>query len=99
MNKGYEKAVIVAESHYAKGELEAARSEYINALRFKPNQQDAITKINEINLKLGIVPEAQKVDAVLAKLEENKKKPLKKSNWQQRLESAVKQRGINPPKK
>jgi len=61
MNKGYEKAVIVAESHYAKGELEAARSEYINALRFKPNQQDAIAKIDEINLKLGIVPETQKV--------------------------------------
>jgi len=38
-------------------------------------------------------------DAVLAKLEENKKKPLKKSKWQQRLESAAKQRGINPPKK
>jgi YidC/Oxa1 family membrane protein insertase len=38
-------------------------------------------------------------DAVLATLEENKKKPVKKSKWQQRLESAAKQRGINPPKK
>jgi len=38
-------------------------------------------------------------DAVLATLEENKKKPLKKSKWQQRLEDAAKQRGINPPKK
>ena len=38
-------------------------------------------------------------DAVLATLAENKKKPLKKSKWQQRLESAAKQRGINPPKK
>jgi YidC/Oxa1 family membrane protein insertase len=36
---------------------------------------------------------------VLAKLEENKKKPLKKSKWQQRLEEAAKQRGINPPKR
>jgi len=44
MNKGYEKAVIVAESYYAKGEMEAARAEYINALRFKPDQQDAIDK-------------------------------------------------------
>lgn len=68
MNKGYEKAVIVAESYYAKGELEAARAEYINALRFKPNQQDAIAKINEIDLKLGIVPEAQKVDTVVSQL-------------------------------
>jgi YidC/Oxa1 family membrane protein insertase len=38
-------------------------------------------------------------DAVLATLEENKKKPLKKSKWQQRLETAAKQRGINPPKR
>jgi YidC/Oxa1 family membrane protein insertase len=38
-------------------------------------------------------------DAVLATLEENKKKPLKKSKWQQRLEEAAKQRGINPPKR
>jgi YidC/Oxa1 family membrane protein insertase len=38
-------------------------------------------------------------DKVLAKLEENRKKPVKKSKWQQRLEDAAKQRGINPPKK
>jgi len=38
-------------------------------------------------------------DAVLATLEENKKKPIKKSKWQQRLEEAAKQRGINPPKR
>ncbi len=56
-NKGYEKAVQVAETYYAKGELEHARAEYINALRFKPNQPDAIAKINEINLKLGITSE------------------------------------------
>jgi YidC/Oxa1 family membrane protein insertase len=38
-------------------------------------------------------------DKVLATLEENKKKPIKKSKWQQRLEDAARQRGINPPKK
>jgi YidC/Oxa1 family membrane protein insertase len=38
-------------------------------------------------------------DKVLATLEENKKKPLQKSKWQQRLEQAAKQRGYNPPKK
>ncbi len=38
-------------------------------------------------------------EAVLATLEENKKKPMKKSKWQQRLEDAAKQRGINPPKR
>jgi len=36
---------------------------------------------------------------VLATLEENKKKPLKKSKWQQRLEEAAKQRGIQAPRK
>jgi YidC/Oxa1 family membrane protein insertase len=67
MNKGYEKAVIVAESYYAKGELETARAEYLNALRYKPNQPDAIAKINEINLKLGIGTQTLKVDTVSAK--------------------------------
>jgi len=67
-NRSYEKAVIIAESHYAKGELESARVEYINALSFKPNQPDAIAKINEINLKLGIVPEIQKTDTVSSQL-------------------------------
>jgi YidC/Oxa1 family membrane protein insertase len=38
-------------------------------------------------------------DAVLATLEENKKKPLKKSKWQMRLEEAARQRGINPQKR
>jgi len=38
-------------------------------------------------------------DKVLATLEENKKKPVKKSKWQQRMEEAARQRGINPPKR
>jgi len=38
-------------------------------------------------------------DKVLATLEANKKKPLKKSKWQQRLEEASRQRGITPPRK
>ncbi len=38
-------------------------------------------------------------DAVLAKLDENRKKPVQKSKWQQRLEEAARQRGINPPKR
>jgi YidC/Oxa1 family membrane protein insertase len=62
LNKGYGKAIEVAESYYAKGEFENARAEYINALRFKPNQPDAMAKINEINLKLGITTETAKID-------------------------------------
>ena len=63
INKAYEKAVVVAEYDYAKGDLETARTEYINALRFKPNQPDVLAKINEINSKLGNTPEKQKSDS------------------------------------
>ena len=52
-NKVFEKAVAVAAADYAKGDLENARAEYLNALRLKPNQPDVLSKINEINLKLG----------------------------------------------
>lgn len=64
MNKQFEKAVQVAESYYAKGEFENARAEFINALRFKPNQPDAIARVNEINLKLGIATDIVKKDTL-----------------------------------
>lgn len=38
-------------------------------------------------------------EAILKKLHENKKKPVKKSKWQGRLEAAAKQRGYKPSKK
>ncbi len=38
-------------------------------------------------------------EAILKKLHENKKKVVKKSKWQERLEAAAKQRGYKPPKK
>jgi YidC/Oxa1 family membrane protein insertase len=38
-------------------------------------------------------------EAVLRKLNENKKKPAKKSKFQQRLEEAAKQRGYQKPGK
>ena len=37
--------------------------------------------------------------ALLKKIEENKKKPVKKSKWQQRLDEAAKQSGYRRPKK
>jgi YidC/Oxa1 family membrane protein insertase len=51
--KIFEQTVAVAAADYAKGDLENARTEYINALRIKPNQPDVLSKISEINLKLG----------------------------------------------
>ena len=65
MNNEYKKAVQVAESHYANGELETARAEYINALRFKPNEPEVISKVNEINQKLGIESATQKADTII----------------------------------
>jgi YidC/Oxa1 family membrane protein insertase len=63
-NKAFDKALAAADSDYAKGDLETARTEYINALRFKANQPDALSKINEINLKLGNTPAKEKSDSL-----------------------------------
>ena len=63
-NKAFDKAVAVAESDYTKGDLETARTEYVNALRLKPNQPDVLAKLSEINLKLGNTPEKQKTDTL-----------------------------------
>lgn len=38
-------------------------------------------------------------DAVHKKIQENKKKPKKKSNFQKKLEEMAKERGYQPPKK
>ncbi len=38
-------------------------------------------------------------EALLRKIEENKKKPAKKSKFQSRLEEMAKQRGVQPPRK
>ena len=65
MSKSYKKAIEVADSFYAKGDLANARAEYINALRFKPNQPEAVAKVNEINQLLGFVPSPEKADTSL----------------------------------
>lgn len=67
MNKQYKKAVEVADSFYAKGDMENARAEYINALRFKPNQPEAIAKVNEINQILGFVAPPVQADTSVIK--------------------------------
>jgi YidC/Oxa1 family membrane protein insertase len=56
-NNSFKDAVETADSYVAQGELELARSEYINALRFKPNQPDVMIKVNELNQRLGITTE------------------------------------------
>lgn len=64
LTKSYEKKMEVADSLYAAGDLESARTEYLNALRFKPNQAEAVTKINEINLATGISQTPVKSDTI-----------------------------------
>ena len=59
-NNAFAKTLAAAEASYAKGELETARTEYVNALNFKPNHSEVIEKINELNIKLGIASDSSK---------------------------------------
>ena len=38
-------------------------------------------------------------NAIKAKIEANKKKPVKKSKFQKKLEEIAKQRGVQPPRR
>jgi YidC/Oxa1 family membrane protein insertase len=66
-NKAYVKTVVVADSLYAKGDLEKARIGYMNALQLKPNQPDVMLKLNDINQKLGLMAPAIKSDTLRPK--------------------------------
>lgn len=57
LNKSYQQIMEVADSLYSEGDMENARAEYINALRFKPNDPAAVAKVNEINRILGFSPD------------------------------------------
>ena len=56
LNKEYEKAVAAAEAEVGKGNLERARTYYVDALRYKPNQPEVLEKLSDLNVKLGITP-------------------------------------------
>lgn len=62
LNKEFEKAVKSAETEVANGNLERARTDYVNALRYKPNQPEVLQKLQELNVKLGIAPAEQASD-------------------------------------
>jgi YidC/Oxa1 family membrane protein insertase len=64
LNKAYEKVVTEANANYEKGDLENARTEFYEALRLKPNQPDVISKINEINQKMGIGADSTSSDTL-----------------------------------
>jgi YidC/Oxa1 family membrane protein insertase len=72
MNKSYKAVIEVADSLYAAGDLENARAEYINALRYKPNQVETVAKVNELNRKLGFAPAKEKTDSTGLKKTESR---------------------------
>jgi YidC/Oxa1 family membrane protein insertase len=55
--KAFSDTVKKAETEMANGNFEGARTDYVNALRFKLNQPEVLQKISELNVKLGITPE------------------------------------------
>jgi YidC/Oxa1 family membrane protein insertase len=61
-NNAFEKTLAEAEARYAKGEFETARTEYINALNLRPNYSEVIEKINELNIKLGIISASSNIE-------------------------------------
>lgn len=63
-NKIINKAIIEADAAFARGEFETARTEYTNILRYKPNLPEVLSKLNEINTKLGNKQETQKTDSL-----------------------------------
>lgn len=67
LKKSYRYTMEVADSLYKKGELENARAEYINALRYRPNEPEAVAKVNELNQRLGFMDVAQKTDSTEVK--------------------------------
>jgi len=75
LKKGYEKAVAAAEAEVADGNLERARTQYVNALRFKPNHPDVLKKLNELNIELGITPEETAEDTSTVSEETKKAVP------------------------
>jgi YidC/Oxa1 family membrane protein insertase len=66
MKKGFEDAVKKAETEVAAGNLERARTEYVNALRFKANNPEVLRRIEELNIKLGIATENPAADTTNA---------------------------------
>jgi YidC/Oxa1 family membrane protein insertase len=64
LNKGFEEAVAAAETEIQNGNLERARTEYVNALRFKPNDPEVLKKINDLNVDLGITEDIQPEDTL-----------------------------------
>lgn len=67
LKKGYNEAVEAAKTEITNGNLERARTEYVNALRFKPNDPDVLEELRKLNIQLGIDKPVQESDSVSGK--------------------------------
>jgi YidC/Oxa1 family membrane protein insertase len=66
--KGYNEAIAAAKTEIADGNLERARTQYVNALRFKPNDPVVLKEIEKLNVELGIAPAPQTADTLTSRL-------------------------------
>ncbi len=64
--KGFDDAVESAKTEIASGNLERARTEYVNALRFKPNNPEILEELNKLNIQLGITTDQKVIDTTSA---------------------------------
>jgi len=53
LNKNFDTAVLAAETEMENGNLEAARTAYENALRYKPNNPETLVKVGQLDAQLG----------------------------------------------
>jgi YidC/Oxa1 family membrane protein insertase len=92
-NKMIEKALVTAEAEYARGDIETARTEYVNILRIKPTEPVALARISEINSKLGPVPGNQKSDSLAIK-QTNSATAVNNSQGIQGTQAEINQYGV-----
>jgi YidC/Oxa1 family membrane protein insertase len=67
---------------------------YSSGLSYYYLTANVISMVQQFVIKRYFINE----DAIRAKIQKNKTKPKKKSNFQQRLEKMAKERGLNNPK-
>ena len=88
-----EKALVTAEAEYARGDLEAARTEYVNILRIKSTEPVALARVSEINSKLGSIPGNQKSDSLAVK-QTNSATGVNNSQGTQGTQTEINQYGV-----
>jgi YidC/Oxa1 family membrane protein insertase len=76
-HKVFEKKIVFADSLYKTGDYEKARAEYMDALRFNPNQPAVMLKLNAIDQILRINTAKAKTDSAIVKVSASENLPGK----------------------